>query len=223
MKAFIGIDVQERRGCCFAVIDADGMAIETGWFNVPEKDAPQLIKKLINEDYDISVGIDAPRVPLSYPRKWYWNGASSKWRLRGSTEKGYGRHCEIVVRVHGLANPQYTPLVGEEKPWMKIGFNLFLALQHLVPTYEVFPTASYSLLHGITDVQIGMDFSNCKPGPKDILDAFVAAATIREFVYERGCKVGGGDGLGEIILPRLLRPPVITEVLAWPEKIEDLV
>jgi hypothetical protein len=35
----------------------------------------------------------------------------------------------------------------------------------------------------------------CKPGPKDMLDAWIATATVREFVEGRGTEVGGGDGL----------------------------
>jgi hypothetical protein len=50
-----------------------------------------------------------------------------------------------------------------------------------------------------------------------MLDAWVAAATVREFVNGRGTEVGGGDGLGVIILPRPLPEPVIKEVLEWPE------
>ena len=78
-----------------------------------------------------------------------------------------------------------------------------------------FPSASYALLHGNSDVRIHADFSACKPGPKDMLDAWVAAATVREFVEGRGTEVGGGDGLGTIILPRPI-PNLIDEVLKWP-------
>ena len=52
-----------------------------------------------------------------------------------------------------------------------------------------------------------------------MLDAWVAAATVREFVEGRGVEVGGGDGLGTIIIPRPLPEPIIQEVLAWPERI----
>jgi hypothetical protein len=68
----------------------------------------------------------------------------------------------------------------------------------------------------LIDVRINTDFSTCKPGPKDMLDAWVAAATVREFVEGKGTEVGGGDGLGTIILPRPLPEPVIGEVLEWP-------
>lgn len=50
-----------------------------------------------------------------------------------------------------------------------------------------------------------------------MLDAWVAAATVREFHGGRGIEVGGGDGLGAIILPRPLPEPVIEEVICWPE------
>ena len=99
---------------------------------------------------------------------------------------------------------------------MITGFKVFLALRDIIPVYEVFPTASYALLQGISDVRIHINFSGCKPGPKDMLDAFVGAATVREFVHGRGSEVGGGDGLGTIVLPRPLSEPVIRKVLVWP-------
>ena len=94
---------------------------------------------------------------------------------------------------------------------------LFKALEGIATVHEVFPTASYTLLHGNTDVRIDADFSACSPGPKDMLDAWVAAATVRKFEEGRATEVGGGDGLGTIILPRELPEPVIDEVMRWPE------
>jgi predicted nuclease with RNAse H fold len=101
---------------------------------------------------------------------------------------------------------------------MNLGFKLFSVLEDIVTVHEVFPTASYELLQGNTDVRIDADFSACKSGPKDMIDAWVAAATVREFVGGRGTEVGGGDGLGTIILPRPLPKPVIDEVLDWPSQ-----
>jgi hypothetical protein len=98
---------------------------------------------------------------------------------------------------------------------MKLGFQLFLNFEGQIAVHDVFPTASYALLHGNTGVRVGIDFSACKLGPKDMLDSWVAA--VREFVEGRGTEVGGGDGLGTIILPRPLPEPVIDEVLRWPE------
>jgi predicted nuclease with RNAse H fold len=92
---------------------------------------------------------------------------------------------------------------------MNLGFKLFSVLEDIVTVHEVFPTASYTLLQGNIDVRINTDFSACKLGPKDMLDAWVAAVTVREFVEGRGAEVGGGDGLGTIILPRPLPPRVI--------------
>ena len=99
---------------------------------------------------------------------------------------------------------------------MIIGFKIFLAFRDIIPVHEVFPAASYTLLQGNSDVRIYINFSACKPGPEDMLDAFVAAATVREFVQGRGSEVGGGDGFGAIVLPRPLLEPVIKEVLVWP-------
>jgi len=50
-----------------------------------------------------------------------------------------------------------------------------------------------------------------------MIDARVAAVSVREFVEGRGTEVGGGDGLGTKILPRPLPEPVINEVLMWLE------
>ena len=52
-----------------------------------------------------------------------------------------------------------------------------------------FPSTSKTGLFSYIDA----DFSTCSPGPKDMLDAWVAAATVREFVEGRGIEVGGGD------------------------------
>ena len=60
-----------------------------------------------------------------------------------------------------------------------MGFKLFSALEDHAIVYEVFPTASYACLQGNSDVRINADFSACKPGPKDMLDAWVAAATVK--------------------------------------------
>jgi predicted nuclease with RNAse H fold len=100
---------------------------------------------------------------------------------------------------------------------MNLGFKLFCVLEDIVRVHEVFPTASYALLEGIQDVRIIADFSACNPGPKDMLDSWVAAVTVREFAEGRGCEVGDGDGMGSIILPRPLPQPVIAEVLTWPK------
>jgi hypothetical protein len=129
-----------------------------------------------------------------------------------------GLHCEVVISAHRIANPQWTPLKDEAPEWMQLGFSLYEALDGLATIYEVFPTASYTLLQGNTDVRIDADFSTCSPGPKDMLDAWVAAATVREFEEGRGTEVGGGDGLGTIILPRPLPEPVIDEVMVWPDR-----
>lgn len=194
--------------------------MSSGWFRNSEEEVVKLVREL-NGEHCVFVGIDAPRQALPSPREWYWDGGRSEWRKR-TTQRGYGRHCEIVISAHGLANPQWTPIFEKAPPWMVIGFNLYNALNRLIPSvYEVFPTASYSLLHGVTDVRISIDFSSCVGGPKDMLDAFVAAATVREFAFGRGEEVGGGDGFGTILLPRPLPVPIIKEVLLWPEDIRD--
>ena len=210
----IGIDIQTRRDCCYAVINDTGKLLKSGWFSNPMFEAASLIKELQSSSV-VYVGIDAPRKPLISKRQWYWNGNKRRWHRRGN-QTGNGRHCEIVISAHRLANPQWTPLEEAAPEWMKLGFQLFSVLDELVTVYEVFPTASYALLQGNTDIRIDADFSACHPGPKDMLDAWVAAITMREYVAGWGTEVGGGDGLGTIILPRPLPMPVIDEVLMWP-------
>lgn len=212
---YVGIDIQVRRDCCFAVIDTDGTLIDSGWVSKPETGLTDLVKKLTDSS-QVEIGIDAPRIPLISKRQWYWNRNNRRWDIRNA-QKGYGRHCEIVISAHRIANPQWTPVVGEAPEWMNLGFEFYSALEGISRVHEVFPTASYALLQGNTDVRINANFSACKPGPKDMLDAWVAAATVREFANGKGTEVGGGDGLGTIILPRPLPEPIIKEVLVWPE------
>jgi len=196
---YIGIDIQVRRKCSYAVINEKGTLVESGWLTDPVVNAAELVKKF-NISTPTEVGIDGPRMPLNKKREWYWDGKKRRWKPRGS-EKGNGRHCEVVIKAHNIANPQWTPLEDVSPEWMKLGFKLYSALTGKVKVHEVFPTASYALLHGVHGVRLDIDFSACKPGPKDMLDAWVAAATVREFAKNMGCEVGGGDGLGTIILP----------------------
>ena len=119
-KVFIGIDIQIRRNCCYAVIDNTCSLIESGWFLNAEADAVDLVKKLSGSG-QVAVGLDAPRMPLGSPRKWYWNGNRLRWEERNA-QRGYGRHCEVVVSAHRIANPQWTPIEDEAPEWMQLGF-----------------------------------------------------------------------------------------------------
>ncbi|MFH1931364.1 MAG: hypothetical protein ABIN18_07240 [Pseudomonadota bacterium] len=214
-KFFIGIDVQTKRDCCYAISDNNGDLKGSGWFGNDNKNFVNLLKKL-SRNSKLYVGIDAPRMALPSPRQCYWNGRKRIWRQKTPKEKGYGRHCEIVISAHKLANPQWTPLYYEAPNWMLKGFSLFKELGTFFPTFEVFPTASYSLLSGAKEVKLDIDFSNCLPGPKDMMDAFIASVTVREFTRGKGIEVGNGDGLGTIILPRPLPETLLPEVLTWP-------
>ena len=164
------------------------------------------------------MGVDAPRRPLTSPRQWYWS-ASKGWRRRRPSDVGNGRHCEVVVAAHRIARPQWTPLSEAAPRWMQIGFELFAAL-HAAAVYEVFPSASYAMLKSDPDCWLTIDLAEFTPGPKDMLDAFVAAFTVREFVMGRGMAVGDGDGLGAIVLPRPLSR-TIPGVLTWPSEQQE--
>jgi predicted nuclease with RNAse H fold len=57
---YIGIDIQIRRDCCYAVIDESGILIESRWFSNDEVDAVDLLKRW-SKSGQIYLGIDAPR------------------------------------------------------------------------------------------------------------------------------------------------------------------
>ncbi|MDF7825818.1 hypothetical protein P4B35_17445 [Pontiellaceae bacterium B12227] len=211
---YIGIDVQVQRPCAYAVLEANGELLESGWFATAEEGF-QCLEPLAESNL-LHFGIDAPRMPLSNPRKWYWNGAQKAWRARKPAEKGLGRHCEVAVKAHKLANPQWTPMKKGAPDWMRLGFELFQTLEKLGTTHEAFPSASYTMLEKDPSLQITVNFSNVRKGKTDMLDAWMAAATVREFAEGRGMEIGGGDGLGSIILPRLISAP-IGLVLDWPD------
>ena len=198
-KTYIGVDVQSARGCPFAVLNADARMIRNGWL----QDAAGLrqLVTLLAAEGAVVVGIDAPRMPVTAPRQW----ASERGRwVRKSVERG--RHCEVVVRSLGLANPQWTPLAKDAEPWMQLGFAMFRSLAGLphVVVHEVFPSASYRMFEVGQAPSVTLSLTSFEPGPKDMLDAIVAAVTIREFTEGRGSEIGGGDGMGTMILPRPL-------------------
>jgi hypothetical protein len=161
------------------------------------------------------VGIDAPRMALNAPREWYWRGG--QWRHKTNTEKGYGRHCEVVIKALGIANPQWTRLKDDSPPWMELGFQLFQILQDVEHLYEVFPSASYTMLECDQHPPVELSFANFTHGPKDMLDACVSAFTVHAYVHGNGFEVGGGDGLGTIILPGTLPVTESHPVLHWPD------
>ncbi|MEM6329819.1 MAG: hypothetical protein AAF790_06175, partial [Planctomycetota bacterium] len=129
-----------------------------------------------------------------------------------------GRHCEVVIASSRLARPQWTPLAAAAPPWMRLGFALFERGAELLgdAVYEVFPSASYRQLDGASGVRLELLCGDFSPGPKDLLDAGMAALTVIEYHAGRGMAVGGGDGLGTIILPRK-EIPVAGELLRWPD------
>ena len=202
---FVGIDIAERRGCAWCILDRHYRSIATGWVDYdsqPRRTAESLREALqaAGVARRAAVGIDAPRMPLSRSRRCRWtkNGWSH------CREGIVGRHCEVVIRALGLANPQWTPTKEAAPGWMRVGFELFELLGRDYETLEVFPSASYKMLDGASMPCITLPMRSFRRGPKDMLDAHVAALTVAEFKSGRGCEVGGGDGLGTIVLPRRL-------------------
>ena len=63
MKNLVGIDIQTRRDCCYAVLNESGKLEKSGWFTDPISDAKDFINELKSSS-QVAVGVDAPRVPL---------------------------------------------------------------------------------------------------------------------------------------------------------------
>lgn len=239
---FIGIDVQMSRACSYFVFDAAGAFVDSGWLaekeptrqprttgKIPalkrgakvvttESDLRRLVDDLAQGDNTrVAIGIDAPRQPLVAARTHSYS-AKRGWVPFGADDLASGRHCEVAISVLKLATPQWTPLERNAKDWMKLGFRLFETLADFPHVYEVFPSAAYAQLeHASERALTTMDLRVLRPGPKDMVDAMVAAYTTREFVQGHGCEVGGKDGLGTIILPRPLNAADAAHaVLAYP-------
>jgi predicted nuclease with RNAse H fold len=208
----VGVDVQAARGCPFAVLDDAAVVVDRGWIREPAG-LRDVVERLARVG-DVVVGIDAPRRPLPVPRAFGLEGG--RWV---GVQRDNGRHAELAVKALGLANPQWTPLAGREPPWMALGFALFRALDDIagVTVHEVFPSASYRMFEAQGAPQVTLSLDGFVSGPKDMLDAVVAAVTVREFAAGRGCAVGDGDGFGAIVLPRpLTTTQAAHPALRWP-------
>jgi predicted nuclease with RNAse H fold len=213
----LGIDVQIGRGCPYVALDKRLRTLESGW--LAARTAPSrlrdIVERLEASHSPVAVGIDAPRMPLPAPRVHVWR---QKWYPAGRGFKGFGRHCEVVVSRYGLGKVQWTPPAGSAPSWMKLGFALFEAL-HGSAAIEVFPSASYTCyaLSGAAR-SLRIDLSGFKPGPKDMLDALVAALTVYDFLHGKAIELGGGDGLGTIVVPSFPAFEPRDPVNRWPAR-----
>ena len=59
-----------------------------------------------------------------------------------------------------------------------------------------------------------INVSQFQPGPKDMIDAAVAAMTVHEYQQGRGAAVGN-DGFGAIVLPKPISDAPVS-LLRWP-------
>jgi hypothetical protein len=222
IELYFGLDVQIRRNCSYFILNPQLECVDSGWLSGEAhndicKDLFAVLKRLEKSGFnEIAFGIDAPRIALAEPREFYWK--SDCWRKRNAKDRGYGRHCEVILKALSIANPQWTPLANEAPPWMKLGFKLFESLKKFKFVFEVFPSASYLMLKGRKHPKVSINFANFADGPKDMLDACISALTVYEYIHGLGSEVGGGDGLGSIVLPTEL--PVFSShpVLIWPGK-----
>jgi len=62
--------------------------------------------------------------------------------------------------------------------WIQLGFALFRALDKIASTYEAFPSASYAMLENDPSLKLPVNFTSMRPGKTDMLDAWMAAATV---------------------------------------------
>lgn len=219
---YVGVDVQTRRGCALAALDADGAWLAGRWTapvpratGGPARRAREAVAREVVEFCrffaragTVVVGIDAPRAPLAAARPWYWDGPRRTWRPRVRAEKGLGRHADVVVAAAENVRIQWTPLARGRRPgWMELGFAVFRAIEALGPgvrVHEVFPSVSYVQFARAPARVVHLELRDFARGPKDMLDAAVGAVTVREFVAGRGAEVGGCDGQGTIVLARPL-------------------
>ena len=212
---FVGVDVSHSRGCAWAAINDANESIDAGWLqpgrNQEVCSSFLALTSALSRTDAITIGIDAPRQPIVSKRTQRWS-VNRGWVTSAPM---VGRHCEIVIANLRLANPQWTTLEADAKPWMRLGFDLFSCLDNRCRVLEVFPSASYCQLRDSREPRITLDFHAFANGPKDVIDAYVGAVTVAEFSAGRGCEVGGGDGLGTIVLPRPISPPD-WRLLEWP-------
>ena len=219
-RHFIGIDVQLKRPCSFFVLDEDCCQVDSGWLAAGDiSNTCNSLRKLVarhqkNRGCAPAVGIDAPRMPLPTPRRHFWKRGT--WVEKTASENGYGRHCEVVVKSLNIGNPQWTRPAEQSPLWMQLGFALFEALADYKHVFEAYPAASFHLLKDQKLPKVTLSFNNFKPGPRDMLDACIAALTVHQFMHGLGSQVGGGDGLGTIILPTALPEMKSEDVLHWP-------
>lgn len=204
IEYFAGVDVQISRGCCYYILDGDKNYVTSGWV---KENMPQSFRKLFfdiagNDPTKIAIGIDAPRMPIKKLRKRSFDKKTNSWIEKG--DEKFGRECEVIIKSYNLANPQWTKTCTESPDWMKLGFSIFETLKEFPFIYEVFPSASYKMLK-YENIRFELCLNNFDAGVKDMLDASVGAVTVYEFINERGCEVGGEDGLGTIVLPRKLK------------------
>lgn len=218
---FAGVDVQIARGLAYCVLTREAEYCTSGWIDVHEysEAALKLKDRLLTcaegQSQRLAVGIDAPRKPIPTPRAFYWEKPKDTWRPRRPSDKGYGRHCEVVLKSLNLGNIQWTPPRHKAPEWMNLGFALYNALNEWEKVYEVFPTAAYRLLEGDVETRMSIPLAHFRRGPKDMLDAAAAAFSVLLFERGAGMEIGGGDGLGTIVLPD--KVDVNPVVARWPQ------
>lgn len=152
---FVGIDVQAKRGLPYCILDHHGAMVSSG--RVQGNGGTDHARTMCDELRTaacadrMAIGTDAPRMPRPDARQWYWDGTRKRWRSRRPSDKGLGRRREVVVKALGLANPQWTPLIGESPARMRIGTlsvsNARSSLNAILMSLERSPHRCYTIIH----------------------------------------------------------------------------
>jgi predicted nuclease with RNAse H fold len=210
MTLLVGVDVQG--GELIVAFRRDGVFLPPAVVVVSAEEVRDHILYLRqNMQEKVVVAIDAPRRYLVVRRRWRLNDAGVWF----AADLAWGRHCEVVVRRMGLANPQWTPPATQPLPWITLGQRVFTTCEAAgLVAIECFPTASYTRLGQMDGQELnipGRMFAHSRLA-HDILDASVAALTADLFVAGNATELGGGDGLGTIVVPGIIQVPFP----AWP-------
>jgi hypothetical protein len=128
IKLFAGIDVQISRGCCYYIINQNNKYVVSGWIkeNIPQTFNKLLLEISNNQPDTISIGIDAPRMPIRKLRTRYFDRKINSWVEK--TKQSVGRECEVIIKSYSIANPQWTKTLAESPEWMKLGYNIILLM-----------------------------------------------------------------------------------------------
>jgi predicted nuclease with RNAse H fold len=206
MALFVGVDVQGDK--LIVAFRRNGEFLPPARVELhAERVLNEALRLRQNKKEPVVAAVDAPRFYLNGARQCRLNKANiwENANLQG------GRHCEVIVRKLGLANPQWTPQAHAPSEWICLGQKVFKAFEDTgLKAIECFPTASYARLGKMPGTALnvpGEMFAHCRGLAHDVLDSCVAALTTDLFAARNATELGGGDGYGTIVIPGVVEVP----------------